>query len=96
MLVELLGDHRGVVEQVGRVRMLVERLRQHRVRAGVVAGVAQQLRLGLPHLDALLDRDRRQVGEIACAPRRRLPCLPSIAAMRSFASQARSPSGTAL
>ncbi len=47
------------------VRMLGERLRQHRVRRGVVAAVAQELRLGLPHLHPLLDRDGREVREIA-------------------------------
>ena len=94
--VELLGDHRGVVEEVGRLRELHQRLRQHRVRAGVVVRVAQQLRLGLPHLDALRRSSRRAGRRDSAAPRRRCPCLPIIAAMRSFASHARSPSGTAL
>ena len=60
--------------------MLDERLRQHRVGARVVAGVAQELRLGLPHLDALLDRHRRQVREILARLVDACPASPSIAA----------------
>src|SRR6185312_9104879 len=63
-LVELLGDHRIVVQELRRIGMLGERLRQHRVGARVVVRVAQDLRLGLPHLDALVDRHRRQVVEV--------------------------------
>ncbi len=44
-LVELLGDHREVVDQVRRVRMVLQPLREHAVRAGVVARFAQHLRL---------------------------------------------------
>ena len=44
--------------------MLAERLRQHRERAGVVAGVAQQLRLGLANLDLLLEGHHRQVAQV--------------------------------
>ena len=37
---------------------------EHRVRAREVVRVAQELRLGLAHLDALVDRDGGQVGQI--------------------------------
>ena len=62
-LVQSLCDQRKVIDQIRRIGMLDDCTLQHRIRASDVPGVAQQLRLALPHLDALLDRDRRQIRE---------------------------------
>ncbi len=64
-LVELFRDHREVVDQIRCVGMIFEALRQHAIRAGIVASVAQHLRLSLPYLDPLLLRDGGQVREPA-------------------------------
>ena len=54
MPVQLLGRHRGVVEQIGVVRLLLQRLVQQIVRLLIVLRLAQQLRFGLDQQRSLL------------------------------------------
>src|SRR5579864_4914010 len=64
-LVELLRDHGEIVDEVGRVRIVDEALLEHAIRAGVVACLAQELRLGLLQLHLLVLRHRIEPGEPA-------------------------------